>query len=65
MEDRIHRYLAHSIYQKGQIYKPKETVPKYTVGQMKNKDKDQQGTTNMMTGRLLNSSNERQKIVEK
>lgn len=32
---------------------------------MKDKDKDRQGTTNRMSGRLLNSSTERQKIVEK
>lgn len=36
-----------------------------TVGQMKDKDKDRQGTTNRMSGTLLNSSTERQKIVEK
>lgn len=65
MEDNIHRYLAHSIYQKWQIYKPKETVPRYTVVKLKDKDKEQQETTNRMDGRLVNTNNERQKILEK
>lgn len=64
MEGNIHRQLAHSIYQKGQTYKPKETVPKYTVVKLKDQDKEQQETTNRMDGRLPNINNERQKIVE-
>lgn len=47
------------------MYKPKETVPRYTVVKLKDKDKEQQETTNRMDGRLVNTNNERQKILEK
>lgn len=40
----IHKYMSHSIYKKGQTYKPKENAPKYTVVKLKDKDnsKEQQ-----------------------
>ena len=49
----------------GQTYRPKENVPKYTVVKLKDKDEEQQGTTNRMNRRPLNSNNGRQKIAEK
>lgn len=37
---------TYTIFKTGQTYRPKENAPKYTVVKLKDKDEEQQGTTN-------------------